>query len=260
MVRFRFDLARFDLLAALLLWTTLSTGPVAADLMADAIVIPIPEHASAPDMSAAVCPVLAPYGAADQPLARVAAATQPGGELDILAVGSATVLGPDALHPDESFPYLMAEALKAAWPQTNIRLTLRGGKGLTAQDMLEMIHAESSGKKFQLVLWQTGTVEAVKGISAEAFHAALADGAEAVHAAGADLVLVDPQFSRFLEANTTLKPYRNAFRMVAALPGVALFHRFDLTRAWANSGGIDLERTPPPDRQKTLGMLRACRA
>ena len=54
--------------------------------------------------------------------------------------------------------------------------------------------------------------------------------------AGGDLVLIDPQFSRFLRANTDLDPYENVMQQVATMPGVALFRRFDLMRSWADTG------------------------
>ena len=73
-----------------------------------------------------------------------------------------------------------------------------------------------------------------------------------------DLVLIDPQFSRFLRANTDLDPYENVMQQVATMPGVALFHRFDLMRVWANDGRIDLERTPKADRDKVLEELNVC--
>jgi hypothetical protein len=75
---------------------------------------------------------------------------------------------------------------------------------------------------------------------------------------GGDLVLIDPQFSRFLRANTDLDPYDGVMQQVATMPGVALFHRFELMRTWANDGRIDLERTPKADRDKALDELNAC--
>ena len=90
------------------------------------------------------------------------------------------------------------------------------------------------------------------------FGQTLSDGAEAVTAAGADLVLVDPQFSRFLQTSSNVEPYEQALQQVAAMPGVVLFRRYDLMRAWANDGQIDLERTPRSDRQKAIETLHAC--
>jgi hypothetical protein len=109
-----------------------------------------------------------------------------------------------------------------------------------------------------LVLWQTGTVEAVRGLHPDNMLDVLHTGAERVRDAGGDLVLIDPQFSRFLRANTDLDPYENVMQQVATMPGAALFHRFDLMRTWANDGGVDLENTPKADRDKALDELNAC--
>ncbi|MEJ0046721.1 MAG: hypothetical protein WDN04_11880 [Rhodospirillales bacterium] len=90
------------------------------------------------------------------------------------------------------------------------------------------------------------------------FYEALADGAAAAGNAGADLVLIDPQYSRFLEANANLQPYFSAMQAVGALSGVVLFHRFDIMRDWAGEGSIDLERTKKADRPAAATRLHAC--
>jgi hypothetical protein len=86
----------------------------------------------------------------------------------------------------------------------------------------------------------------------------LHQGAEHVRDAGGDLVLIDPQFSRFLRANTDLDPYENVMQQVATMPGVALFRRFDLMRSWADTGRIDLEHTQQADRDTALDELNRC--
>jgi hypothetical protein len=45
---------------------------------------------------------------------------------------------------------------------------------------------------------------------------------------------------------------------VAAVPGVALFHRFDLMHAWVDDGRIDLERAPEEEREAILARLNTC--
>ena len=152
----------------------------------------------------------------------------------------------------------MVHALHAALPSVDFRLTVRGGRGMTAEDMLPLLEAALKQQHFPLVLWQTGTVEAVRGLQPSGMLDVLHTGAEQVRAAGGDLVLIDPQFSRFLRANTDLDPYENVMQQVATMPGVVLFRRFDLMRGWANDGRIDLERTPKADRDKALEELNAC--
>jgi acyl-CoA thioesterase-1 len=215
-----------------------------------------------------------------------AAAALKSGTLRVLAVGSATMFGPDAslqagtvtsqalarspgiasVPPAQTldtatqaaFPFKMAAALKELVPGLQMDVVLRGGRGLSAADMLALLRTELKNGPYQLVLWQTGTVEAVRNSPPGEFAQVLSEGAEAVEGAGADLVLIDPQYSRFLQTNSNLDPYDQALQQTAALPGVMLFHRFELMRAWASDGVIDLERTPRPDRRKTVELLHAC--
>ncbi len=204
------------------------------------------------------------FTTSDASLAQLAAAVSAGGTVDILAVGSATTVGSVTNTGEQSasqggaFPWHMVRALHAALPSVEFRLTVRGGRGMTAEEMLPLIDAALKQQRYPLVLWQTGTVEAVRGLQPDGLLDVLHTGAEHVRTAGGDLVLIDPQFSRFLRANTDLDPYESVMQQVATMPGVALFHRFDLMRTWANDGRIDLERAPKAGRDKALEELNAC--
>ncbi len=219
------------------------------------------------------------------PIPKVATVLQPGAVLDILAVGSATMFGPEAslapgtimsqalgdttkssIQPklftgpasEHAFPLQMAKALQSSVPGLEVKVTVRGGRNLLATDMLDLMRLELASHHYDLVVWQTGTVEAVRNVSPGEFGQTLSDGAELITAAGANLVLVDPQYSRFLQTSSNLEPYEQDLQQLAAMPGVILFRRYDLMRAWANEGQIDLERTPKSDRQKVIEILHAC--
>ena len=218
-------------------------------------------------------------------LPRTAEALKPGKVLSVLAVGSATMFGPEAsMDPgtlssqalaggiasvpspqlitkpasELSFPMLMAGALRQAVPGAEVKVTVRGGRGLLASEMLGILKAEVATHAYNLVLWQTGTVEAVRNLPPGEFSMTLLEGVEAVRNGGADLVLIDPQFSRFLQTNANLEPYTQALVQAAAMPGVVMFHRFDLMRNWVNDGQLDLERTPRADRKKAIEFLHKC--
>jgi hypothetical protein len=184
-------------------------------------------------------------------------ALQPSEHLDILVVGSASVLGPDGSQPEDGFPYKMAQMLKSAAPQTDITMTFRGGKGVTVETMRTALIQALAAHPYQLILWQTGTVEAVRGLPPEALFDTISGTAATFHDK-TDLILIDPQFSRLLRANTNITPYENALERVAALPGVTLFHRFELMRTWADRGSLDLERAAPSERKMTTMHLHAC--
>jgi acyl-CoA thioesterase I len=183
----------------------------------------------------------------------------------ILAIGSATTLGavsatsakPTASQGG-SFADQMLRALTGMMPSVKFTLTVRGGRGITADAMLALIHDSLAQQHYPLVLWQTGTVEAVRGLRTDGLLDVLHDGTDEVLNAGGNLVLIDPQFSRFLRANTDVDAYRDVMRQAAAQPGVALFDRFGLMQAWADDGRIDLERTAKADRDQALDRLNTC--
>jgi hypothetical protein len=205
------------------------------------------------------CGASEPFSMPDESLDQVAAAIAAGGPVNVLAVGSATTVGDQVgVGQGTAFPHRMVDALHAALPAVSFRLTLRGGRGMTAEQMLPQLEAALAAESYHLVLWQTGTVEAVRGLRPDAMQAVLQEGIDRARDRGADVVLVDPQFSRFLRANADLDPYETALQQVATMPGVVLFHRFDLMRAWANEGQIDLERARQADRPRAMALLNTC--
>ncbi|HEY5088955.1 MAG TPA: OpgC domain-containing protein [Polyangia bacterium] len=218
-------------------------------VLALACAAPRPASADTPDL----CPPEAELAAAPEPLDAFAKAVRAGGPIDVLAVGSASTA-----EGASSYPRVMIEALQAALPRIEAHLTIRAARGLTAMDMLGQLTEALAHLHPALVLWQTGTVEAVRGLRPEELADALETGAARVEAAGASLVLIDFQYTRFLSANVDLAPYEQALERTAALPGVALFHRYALMRSWAEAGGLDIETAAPAKRPETASLLHAC--
>lgn len=199
------------------------------------------------------------------PLTALRAALHSGGTLNVLAAGTSPwfAAAPGATRPGGApapggFVGQATHALEAAYRGLRINLTLRGGRGLTAADMAGPIAAEVARGHYQLVIWQTGTVDAVREVAPAEFYQTLADTAASVAASGADLVLVDPQYSRFLEANANVEPYLSTMQDLAALPGVSLFPRYALMRNWADAGAIDLERSAKGERAAAGARLQLC--
>jgi hypothetical protein len=188
----------------------------------------------------------------------LAAAIKAGGPVGVLAVGSATTVGQDEKAEGVSFPYHMIEALHAALPNVDFELTVKGGRGMTAQQMLPLLDAQVAAHAYPLVLWQTGTVEAVRGLRPDSLHAALEAGVLHIRARGGDTVLIDPNYSRALRANIEIDPYIQVLHQVAGLPGVVLFPRYDLTRSWVQQGELDVEGAPKAERVAAVDALHRC--
>ena len=201
-----------------------------------------------------VCPSSADVEAPDQPLDHLAAAIKSGAPLNVLALGSANTVA----SGKAGYPYAMVQALEAALPHTTFHLTIQGGRGLTAGDLLDDLRAALKRQRTPLVIWQTGTVEAVRGIRPEELRDVLEEGAVMIDTQGGNLVLMDPQFSRFLRANTDIDPYERAIAAAAEFPSANLFRRFDLMHSWAEDGTLDLERTVAAERPAVMSLLNQC--
>ena len=200
------------------------------------------------------------------PLARVAAALS-NGSLDILALGSGSTVGDTGgsngpalmvRTPEHSFPYQMVEMLRSMRPALRFNLTVQGGRSMTAEAMLPILRRELAAHRYQLVLWQTGTVEAVHGVRPDSLREVLQEGADVAEQAQADVVLIDPQYSRFLRANVDISPYETVMEQMISTPAVTLFHRYDLTQGWVDNSQIDLERVSRELRDKTITLLNDC--
>src|SRR5262245_21986183 len=121
--------------------------------------------------SATPCSVPEEFATTDEPLPRLAAAIAAGGPVNVLAIGSATTVGAVSTSGQQTsaaqgvaFPWHMRHALQAALPDVAFNLTVRGGRGMTAEDMLPLLESALQQQHYALVLWQTGTVEAVRGL------------------------------------------------------------------------------------------------
>ena len=166
------------------------------------------------------------------------------GRLDVLAVGSGTVLG-RAAAPEGSFPDRMAQDLRAACPGADIRLVVQGERGMTAAAMLAALRPGARRHRFALVVWQTGTVEAVRKLPPEEFARTLDAGAAVARPPAPTWCWSTRSSAACCRAHADLTPTaRDACRTRAAPRHRAV----PPLRADPHLGGgraLDLEKAPP---------------
>ena len=109
----------------------------------------------------------------------------------------------------------------------------------TAFDMLARFQRDVLSLRPTLVIWETGTTEAVRGDDVDAFRVTLQTGIQRVRGSGAEIMLMDMQFARPAAAMINLERYRTALREVADASDVPMFPRHDVMRAWVEAGVFD---------------------
>ena len=219
------------------------------------LVLALPAAASAP---APACG--APPEFLNAPPLRATATGILTGRLSILAVGSASVSGPGVSAPAAAWPARLEALLRERRPDIDLRFVVRGGRGSTAADQWRMIEEALRAGPVDLVIWQAGMTEAVRGQPLDEMAAKVTEGLERLSARGVDAVVMGIQFSRFLRANADVDPYRDTLRILAAAGGAGFFSRYDIMRAWAEAGTVDVERTPRERRTAEIDKLNDCLA
>jgi len=178
--------------------------------------------------------------------------------LRVLVVGTSSTLGAGASAPEATYPVRLEEELRRKLPRVEVKVSTRGGRGVTGVQMLDLIAAELATNPADLVVWQSGTVDAVSNVDPDSFTRTLETGIQQIRGRGADVVLMDMQFSRFVRANIDYAPFLRAFHRVAAQEDVILFRRFAIMRHWAESEQIDLEKARRSERERVVDQVHAC--
>jgi hypothetical protein len=176
--------------------------------------------------------------ATESALPKVAAAVTNEHKLDILVVGSrsSTINTAEA----SAYPARLQAAMKDKLPSVAINLSVEIQVKKTAEEMAGDLVKLMEAKKPTLVIWQTGTVDALRSVDPDDFRTAVDEGVAALQNAGADVILMNLQYSPRTETMISVPPYLDNMKVVAQQHDVPLFDRFAIMHQWNDSGDFDL--------------------
>jgi acyl-CoA thioesterase-1 len=169
-------------------------------------------------------------------LPRVAAVVARDAPLRIVAFGSSSTEGVGASAPAATYPRQLQTWLHAALPD-RIEVLNAGIGGNDSDDMALRLPAVIAQQP-DLVVWQTGSNDPLRGVPLDRFVSHTRDGILALHAAGIDVMLMEPQDCAVLRAHAGSLAYRDALRALSDEMGVPLVRRYDLMHLWLASGQL----------------------
>src|SRR3984885_7915829 len=142
-------------------------------------------------------PCLPPKGAPRSvgSLPHVAHKLAAGEPVVIVAFGSSSTQGYGASSPEFAYPNRLAAQLQRKYPTANITVVNRGHGGEDAPEMMKRLQTEVIDAKPDLVIWQVGTNAVLRNLDPDDTAQMVQDGVGRIQAMGADVVLVDPQYS-----------------------------------------------------------------
>ena len=188
------------------------------------------------------CDVPASLLETESPLPKVEAAAKAGKPLDILVIGSRSSTIGSSDTTGIAYPSRMQAALKDRLSQSqiavNVSVEIQAKK--TAEEVVSGFVKLMEGKSPTLVIWQTGTVDAMRSIDPDEFRNAVDEGVVALQKAGADVILINPQYSPRTETMISVPPYLDNIRAVAQTHDIPMFDRFGIMHQWNDQGDFDL--------------------
>jgi hypothetical protein len=176
----------------------------------------------------------------DVDLTRVGAEVKDRHRLDITVMGSASsaLAGPDGAR--FAYPAQLEQSLRERLPGVDVKVTAHVPSRQTTADMVAALPKILADDHPALVIWQAGTIDALRGVDPDDFRNSLDQGLDAIAAAGADVIMMNMQYSPRTESMLSVAPFADGMHWVAEQRGVLLFDRLSIMHYWSDEGTFDL--------------------
>ena len=210
--------------------------------------IGVPTQCAVPDDTAII----------DGPLPRFAKRLKASDALTIVVIGSGSAAGSGTSRKEASFPFRFETRLQKAFPKPKIRLVVLAAMGQTAPLSFSRIAKEVVPLRPALVIWQTGSADAARGVPVMDFGMALERGIGDLRDQGSDVLLVDSQFSPRASLLINTDGYREAVRWNARRYDLPLFKRYDTMQYWWSHEAFDLDAEDKASQLDNADRIHDC--
>ena len=160
----------------------------------------------------------------------------------IVAFGSSSTQGYGTSSPEFTYPNRLAAQLHRKYPTADITVINRGRGGEEAAQMMARLQSDVTDMKPDLVIWQVGTNAVLRNVDPDSVAQLVQEGVARIQAAGADVVLVDLQYSpRVTEHPEGASKMVRLLGRVAHLRHVGVFPRFEVMRQWHENQALPID-------------------
>ena len=176
----------------------------------------------------------------------------------IVAIGGASTTGAAAGSTDLAYPHRLQEILDRWYPDVPITVVNKGVPRQTAQQMLERFPSDVLAEDPILVIWETGTTDAVRGVEIDDFAAALQGGIDQLKTRSIDIILIDMQFSRSTVTVIDFERYLSTLHRVGEVNELYVFPRFEMMRYWSEQNVFNFDGVAKDARASLAASVYEC--
>lgn len=230
-------------------------------LLAVALVLPLASAAGTKDgddISPARCKVPDNTGFMDAPLPRFTKRLKSSEPVTIVVVGSGSAAGSGTSRKEAAFPTRLEVRLSKEFPKTKFRMITVATPGQTAEAMLARLRDDVIAEKPALVILQTGSADAARGVPVTDFGNALERSIAILRSTGSDVLLIDSQYSPRASLLVNTDPYRDAVRWNARRYDVPLFKRYETMQHWWSNEVFDLDAEGKANQLLNADRIHDC--
>jgi hypothetical protein len=156
----------------------------------------------------------------------------------VLGTGSSALAGPDG--PRSAYPARLEAALTQRLSGIPVKVVPLVRSRQTGDVLSKGMGKLLTDEKPDLVIWQAGTIDAMRRVDLDGFRSALEEGIDTIHKRGSDVILMNMQYSPRTESMISVGPYADLMRVVALHRNVPLYDRLGIMRHWSEVGAFDL--------------------
>lgn len=179
--------------------------------------------------------------------------------LTIVAIGGAATAGIASGNPErDAYPRRLEAALRQRHPGLAITVLNKGVARQTTQEMVDRFATDVHAAAPTLVIWETGTFDAVRNVDVDVFATALQTGLADLHDHKLDIMLVNMQYSRSTASVINFEPYLAEMQHRADVEDVYLFRRFEIMKYWSDNGVFQFSDVPKDRRAELAAEVYDC--
>ena len=169
------------------------------------------------------------------PLPHTADALKDRRPLKIVAIGSSSTVGLWMVRKENTYPGVMRRELLRLDPSMQIEIVNSGRNGDTIPGNIARFPRDVFAYHPDLVIWQIGGNDFTWGESGQSLEGKIAEGVQMLRAQGADVILMDQQYTPVILATHYAK-MQAAIANVAREQQVAYLPRFDMLHKTVEAG------------------------
>ncbi len=179
--------------------------------------------------------------------------------MTIVAIGGASTAGTAAGSPDLAYPARLGDALIGLFPYSEVFCVVnKGVPRQSSQQQLDRFPSDVLAEDPVLVIWETGTVDAVHDIQIDDFAGALQRGIDELKNRAIDIILVDMQFSHSTAAMIDFQRYLDTLHRVGGLNEIYVFPRFAVMKYWSEQNVFNFDGVAAGERAKLAARVYEC--